>query len=283
MQECGPFENALCSLFQGRDALLDMDLPVFPLDAREDVWDARCGLDLPLLYRLNGVVRKFRPDVIMAHGSGALKYAALPPADWTASTGGAEPILASGVKAGGVSEAMLSPDLGVWAKSGDDLYYDSGRVGVGRLATNNALEVEGDASKTTAGSWLANSDGRIKTDVRELEDPLATIRAIRLVDFEYSAGYRAAHPSIEAGRRYPNVIAQEFAEVFPDWVSASGERLPGGGGQILQVDTYPLTIYSAAAIQQLAAQNAALRERVEKLEASLERLLRQETVSPSRD
>jgi hypothetical protein len=203
----------------------------------------------------------------------ALKYAALPPAGWTASTGGgAEPILASGVKAGGVREDMLAPELGIWAKSGEDLFYDQGRVGIGRLATGNALEVEGNASKTTAGSWLANSDARIKTGVRELDDALAKIRALRLVDFEYTEAYRATHPSIEAGRRYPNIIAQEFAEVFPDWVGSSGERPPGGGDPILQADTYPLTIYSAAAIQELADENAALRARVDRLEAALEEM-----------
>jgi hypothetical protein len=39
-----------------------------------------------------------------------------------------------------------------------------GSVGVGRLPTANALEVQGNASKSTAGDWLANSDRRIKQD-----------------------------------------------------------------------------------------------------------------------
>lgn len=202
----------------------------------------------------------------------ALRYASLPSPTWTAIKGGAaEPILASGVKDAGITQGMLGPEIGTWQKSGDDLVHPSGRVGIGRLATANALEIEGNASKTTAGAWLANSDRRIKTDIHEIEGALEKILAIRLVDFEYSSDYRAAHPGIEAGRRYANVIAQEFAEIFPDWVRSSGESLPGSpADKILQVDTYPITIYTAAAVQELAAQNQRLRERIERLERLIE-------------
>ncbi len=200
-----------------------------------------------------------------------LKYATLPAATWSASTGAAEPILASGVKDGGVTAAMLSADLGFWQRSGDDLFYNNGRIGIGRLSTANALEVEGTASKTTAGSWLANSDRRIKTNVRELEGALEKIMELRLVDFEYTSDYRAEHPSID-DRRFPNVIAQEFAEVFPDWVQTSGEPLPDGHGEIQQVDTYPILIYSAAAVQELHRENEALKAKLADQEERLRRL-----------
>ncbi len=203
---------------------------------------------------------------------GALEFAALPPAGWTATLGGPAPILAEGVADGGVRASMLAPEIGTWAVSGDDLFRAGGRVGIGRIAATNALEVEGNASKTTAGSWLANSDGRIKQDIRPVEGALEKLDEVRLVDFEYTEAYRAAHPSIEAGKRYPNVVAQEFARVFPGWVRSSGEPLPDGGGEILQVDTYPLVIYSAAAIQELHAENAELRERLARLEALVERM-----------
>ena len=123
------------------------------------------------------------------------------------------------------------------------------KVGIGRTVTTNMLEVEGAASKSTAGNWLANSDARIKTDVKNIENALETLEKVRLVDFEYTKEYLAEHPEIEP-RRYMNVIAQEFAEVFPDYVKDSGETL-ADGGEILQVDAYPLTIYAAAAIQEL--------------------------------
>ena len=71
------------------------------------------------------------------------------------------------------------------------------------------------------------------------------------------------------------LLAQEFAKVFPDDVKSSGEKLPDGS-PILQVDTYPLTIYSAAAVQELHRENEVLKkkvadqeERLRKLEAAL--------------
>jgi hypothetical protein len=151
----------------------------------------------------------------------------------------------------------------------------SGRVGIGRLPTANKLEVEGDASKTTAGSWLANSDARIKQDIQPVTGALDKLDQIRLVSFRYTDDYRAAHPAV-ADRRYLNVVAQEFREVFPDHVKSSGETLPDGS-EILQVDTWPLTIYTAAAVQDLHrelqrrdAENAALKARLERLEKLLE-------------
>ncbi len=138
----------------------------------------------------------------------------------------------------------------------DGLYVDDS-VGIGRNPAANKLEVEGNASKSAAGDWLANSDRRIKTNIETITDALGTLDRVRLVSFEYTEDYQASHAGVGDGR-YLNVIAQEFAQVFPDHVKGSGERLPDGS-EILQVDTYPLTIYSAAAIQELRAENRQLR------------------------
>ncbi|MDC0280613.1 tail fiber domain-containing protein [Akkermansiaceae bacterium] len=122
----------------------------------------------------------------------------------------------------------------------------------------------------------------MKTDVKAIAGGLEKLDKVRLVDFRYTDDYLAAHPEID-DKRYPNVIAQEFAEVFPDHVKESGEFLVDGS-PILQVDTYPLTIYSAVAVQELhrdslelQKQNELLRQqlrnqedRLDKLEALLE-------------
>ncbi|MGE3180709.1 MAG: tail fiber domain-containing protein [Phycisphaerae bacterium] len=164
----------------------------------------------------------------------------------------------------------------------------SGNVGIARTAVFNKFEVEGNASKTTAGNWLANSDARIKSSVETIENALDTLDRVRLVSFDYVDWYKDAHPAV-GDRRHLNVIAQEFAEVFPEYVKSSGEKLPNGD-DILQVDTYPLTIYSAAAVQELHAvvrmqgssiselrrenqqlqnANGKLLQRLEKIEAAL--------------
>jgi hypothetical protein len=144
------------------------------------------------------------------------------------------------------------------------------KTGIGRTPIANRLEVEGQASKSTAGNWAANSDRRIKTDVQPVAGALETLDRVRLVDFRYSDAYRAAHPGID-NHRYLNVIAQEFAEVFPNHVRSSGEKLPDGG-EILQVDTYPLTIYSAAAVQELHRGSVALKKRLADQEQRLLKL-----------
>jgi hypothetical protein len=132
------------------------------------------------------------------------------------------------------------------------LCYDGGgNVGIGRLAPTNRLEVEGTASKTTAGSWLANSDRRIKQDVQSLSGALSLINRLRPVQFKYTDSYREQHPSID-DRTYVNFIAQEYQEVFPEDVKDSGE------GGLLQVDTYAAGIYAIAAIQELHEKNRRL-------------------------
>jgi hypothetical protein len=167
------------------------------------------------------------------------------------------------------------------------------RMVIARDPVNNTLEVEGNASKTTSGSWLANSDARIKTEVEEIDDALARLMSVRPVSFRYTPAYRAAHPGIE-DQIYYNVIAQEFARTFPDAVQGSGEFLPGFGrtrdSEILQVDIHPALITTIAAVQELAlrleaerklldqqlqrlqSDNSALRESVQQNEARLARL-----------
>jgi len=136
-----------------------------------------------------------------------------------------------------------------------------GNVGIGRIPTANKLEVEGNASKTTAGDWLANSDIRIKTDIQDLENALDVINALRPVKFRYTDEYRAKHESIE-DRYYYNFIAQEFQEVFPDSVQEGGEGY-------LQLDTYVVRPYLVAAIQAQQKQIEDLKAELEGLKAQL--------------
>ena len=146
----------------------------------------------------------------------------------------------------------------------------TGKVTIQGTPGNYALEVNGTAWKSTGSSWLTNSDRRIKTEIESITGALDKLDQVRLVDFRYTDDYLAAHPEI-GDRRYPNVIAQEFQEVFPDDVKGSGQRLPDGS-EILQVDTYPLTIYSAAAIQELHRENQQQREKIADLEERLRRI-----------
>jgi hypothetical protein len=206
---------------------------------------------------------------IALRGDGALAF-------WGTASGGvgtipAEAVQIESIAAGDDHVLALHPDLlPAQVARLDQPNVFTGKIGIRRAPAINELEVEGNASKSIAGAWLSNSDRRIKTDIRTLGGALEKIDRVRLVDFRYTGPYLASHRGIE-DKRYLNVIAQEFAEVFPDHVKSSGERLPDGS-EILQVDTYPLTIYSAAAIQELHQENKVLKEKIEEQEQRLRRL-----------
>ena len=72
------------------------------------------------------------------------------------------------------------------------------------------------------------------------------------------------------------MIAQQFAEVFPDAVTGSGEYLEGAPktpeNEILQVDTYPAQIVTIAAVQELAQKNASLQATVDRLMTRIAKL-----------
>ncbi len=171
----------------------------------------------------------------------------------------------------GVAAGHLDLSSNGYVYVGGVLVAGMGRVGIGRTALTNILEVEGNASKMWAGGWAANSDRRIKTDIATVTSALDTLARVRLVSFRYTDAYRAAHPSVQ-DRRYLNVVAQEFQEVFPDYVQSSGEKLDGA--DLLQVDAYPLTIYAAAAVQELNQKVKEKDSEIQDLKKRLEKLER---------
>ena len=94
------------------------------------------------------------------------------------------------------------------------------------------------------GACQANSDLAIKTNIRGITNAPETILKLRPVAFRYTDEYKSKHTSIK-DQDYFNYVAQEFREVFPDWVQDSGE------GGLLQMNAYPASIYTVAAIREL--------------------------------
>ncbi|TCB97386.1 tail fiber domain-containing protein [Kosakonia quasisacchari] len=72
----------------------------------------------------------------------------------------------------------------------------------------------GNGSATASGSWISNSDIRLKTAVKRIEDPLDKMEKIRGVTWKRLDGIA---PGI-------GFIAQEVQEVFPDHVFVTGDR-----------------------------------------------------------
>ncbi len=146
-----------------------------------------------------------------------------------------------------------------YSNSRSVLVATDGNVGIGRTPTTNDLEVEGTASKTASGDWLANSDRRIKKNIKPIENALDTIKKLNPVTFQYTDDYQSKH---EVGdKTYWNFIAQEYQEVFPNSVQGSGEMLDNK--EILQMESGSAQVVAIKAIQELT-------KRIEQLEKILE-------------
>lgn len=144
-------------------------------------------------------------------------------------------------------------------------------TGIGRTVTDYELEVEGDASKTTAGDWQANSDRRIKTDIKEIDNPYKTVLSLHPVMFRYTPEYLKKHPKI-ADRFYYNFIAQEYAEVFPESVQIGSEKVPGTNEGIWNMDSYNAQVVSIRAVQELIKENQRQGKEIEELRSEIKEL-----------
>lgn len=144
-------------------------------------------------------------------------------------------------------------------------------VGIGRCPTSNTLEVEGEVSKTVAGNWAANSDRRIKTDIKEIGNAFDIMLKLRPVKFRYTEQWRKTHPTIR-DQFYYNFIAQDFQQVFPESVTGSGQYLDGDPQEILQLDSYNATIVAVKALQELIIENMELHQKIQKQQIDIEAL-----------
>ena len=138
----------------------------------------------------------------------------------------------SGSNASGSGNVFLGYQAGQ-TETGDNLLYiensnapipliwgdfANDRLGINRIATTNSLEVEGEASKATPGSWLANSDRRLKKNIVSLEgeDILNKIMQLRGVSYEWNDN--KTNTSRPIGIQY-GFIAQELMDVFPEKIT----------------------------------------------------------------
>ncbi|MEZ4816571.1 MAG: tail fiber domain-containing protein [Flavobacteriaceae bacterium] len=136
-----------------------------------------------------------------------------------------------------------------------------GKVGINRTPATNDLEVSGDASKATAGSWLANSDRRLKKNIEGIEGKTA------LQKIEQMRGVTYLWSDTQTGMKRPEnlqygFIAQELMEVFPEKVTQDNL----GFYQTAYGDYDPIFV---EAIKELKSENDKLQEKIKSLESKL--------------
>lgn len=95
--------------------------------------------------------------------------------------------------------------------------FDNDRIGINRIATTNTLEVGGDASKASAGDWLANSDARLKHNIQKLSSDKVLNQILQLQGITYEWNDDKTGNIRPEGIQY-GFTAQNIQEVFPTLV-----------------------------------------------------------------
>lgn len=90
-------------------------------------------------------------------------------------------------------------------------------AGIARAAVTNRLEVEGNASKSSAGDWVANSDARLKKNIKQLDSQEMLEKLLSLEGVTYEWNDDKTGSMRPEGIQY-GFIAQDIKEVFPTLV-----------------------------------------------------------------
>lgn len=143
----------------------------------------------------------------------------------------------------------------------------AGRVGIGKTATAQALEVNG---SVLAVSYLTTSDKRLKKDILPLESSLDKILSLRPVKFNW-----LAPKNKEEDRPQLGFIAQEVKKVFPQAVH---EDIEGW----LRMDYTALLSPVIDGVQEFARRFFTMEEKTRELEATVQALTHKNSVLEER-
>jgi hypothetical protein len=91
---------------------------------------------------------------------------------------------------------------------------ENGKVGIGMTPSTNLLEVNGTASKTAAGDWLANSDARLKKDIKQMDSKAVLDKMLALKGITYYWNDTVTGSKRPTQLQY-GFTAQNIQEVFP--------------------------------------------------------------------
>jgi hypothetical protein len=90
----------------------------------------------------------------------------------------------------------------------------SGNLGIGRGPVTNKIEVEGSASKSIAGDWLANSDKRLKKDIVYLNSQDMLDKVLKMKGVSYTWNDDKTGSKRPEGIQH-GFIAQDLKNVWP--------------------------------------------------------------------
>jgi len=166
-----------------------------------------------------------------------------------------------------------------------DIGDSGGRVGIGTESPNQLLSVNGNASKTSGGSWSTFSDRRLKKDIQPFTDGLEQVLQIDPVTYRYNGKADIKTKDLQIG-----VIAQDMKKIAPYMV----EKADFGEDED-DKDAMNYLVYNPSALDYLFVnafkeQQAIIEEkkqqiedletRLEKVEQLLQQLVKTEETSP---
>lgn len=152
---------------------------------------------------------------------------------------------------------------------------DTGNVGIGTENPTNILTVvQGSATDPIADSWGNYSSRRWKTNIQPLSDALEKVQRLRGVSFDLKANGQHDIGLIaeEVGKVIPEVVTYEENGVDAksvDYARLVALLIEGMKAQQQQIDTLKR---NTAELAEIKAENAALKQRDEKINAELDGL-----------
>jgi len=141
----------------------------------------------------------------------------------------------------------------------------SGLVGLGRTPATNRLEVEGNASKSSAGDWLANSDARLKKNIEPLDAEVMIEKLLSLKGVTYEWNDDKTGSERPEGVQY-GFTAQNIQEVFPTLVEEDAKGY-------LQTAYGTYDAMTVEAIRYLYKENQSLKSELEEIKSLLKQVL----------
>jgi hypothetical protein len=135
--------------------------------------------------------------------------------------------------------------------------YETGNIGIGLSNPTQKLSVNGNASKSSAGDWIANSDARLKKDIAQLSSDESLHKLLQLQGVTYQWADDKTGIERPEGIQY-GFTAQNIQEVFPELVEEDNHG-------------YLQTAYGTYDAMMIEAMRA-LNEKIEKLEQENRRL-----------
>lgn len=152
----------------------------------------------------------------------------------------------------------------IYGEFDNSLLRFNGAVGIDRNPTTNALEVNGEASKSTAGGFIANSDKRLKKNIQTINGHTALDLISQMEGVTYEWNDNVTGNNRPEGIQY-GFVAQELMTIFPERVSMDAQ----GFYQTAYGDYDALFVQ---AIKELKEENKLLKEQISELKSLTERL-----------